>query len=138
MKKMTPERLRQIEEEAGRASPDEIRDFLRKKVGRQLIAILLGGTDLRNFRRADTYLYKKVGLEEAEMRKIEECYLAARIIDDIRNFEKDVDKGVARNWLKLPCFHLADHAPICAIRDGRTYNHLSVIGAAKTFVLWKK
>jgi|GEM_PF-5192304 len=138
MKRMTDKRLARIEKEAGSAGPEEIRDFLRIKVGRRLLAILLGGRDLRNLRRADAYLYKKVRLEEPEMRKIDECYLAARIIDGLRDFDKGFDMNLARNWLMLSCLHLGDNAPICAIRDGRTYNHLSAIGAAKTFVLRQK
>ena len=112
-----------------------MRNFLKRKVRIDLIAILLGKPNKPNFSRASSYLYKGVKLNELEMLKIEECYMCARIIDQLRYYEKRVDKQVARNWLAHCCSYLEDHAPILVIRDGTGYNHLSALGAAKTFVL---
>lgn len=131
---MTEKQIEAIEREVSRASEDMKRKFLRRRVGRQLIAILLGKPGESNFSRADSYLYKGSRLGKYEILKVEECYLVAMIIDGLRRNKKN-DENVAKNWLMLPCSYLEDHAPICAIRDGRSYNHLSAIGAAKTFVL---
>lgn len=135
---MTEKQIARVECAVSRHNQAVTRRFLKQKVGRQLIAILFGKPDKPNFSRADSYLYKGARLRNGEILKVEVCYLAARIIDELRKHENGVDEKVARNWLMLPCLHLEDQAPICAIRDGRSYNHLSAIGAAKTFVLWRK
>lgn len=136
--KMTRKEIEELGQRALKETEVTVRNFLKRKVGRRLIAILLGKPDKPNFSRADSYLYKGTKLNEWEMLKIRDCYLSARVIDQIRYSAKGIDKNVARNWLTQPSSHLEDHAPICAIRDGRSYNHLSAIGAAKTFVLWKR
>lgn len=135
MRKLTDKIVSRVDLEAQRASPEVMRKFLKKRVGRKLLSVLLGGSALPNQRRADAYLYQAVALSESEMLKIEECYRAARIIDELRRRCSDFDDNLARNWLMLPCYHLSDVAPICVIRDGRSINHLSAVGAAKTFVL---
>ena len=131
---------KEIEEFGWRALKEKetvVRNFLKRKVGRKLIAILLGKPDKPDYLRADAFLYKRAKLNEREMLKIEECYEAARIIDQLRYRENGIDKMVARNWLRMRCYHLSEQIPICVIRDGRNYNYLSAIGAAKTFVLNK-
>ena len=134
---MTEKQIARIEQEVGRTKKNTRRKFLKQRVGRQLLAILLGKPNKSNFSKAKGYLYKGTRLGSWEILKVEECHLAARIINGLRRFEKDVDLMVARNWLNQPCHYLENVAPICAIRDGRSYNHLSAIGAAKTFVLNK-
>jgi len=128
-------RIEDVEADAVRAGEETIRNFLRRKVGRWLMAKLLGKPDKPDISKADTYLYKGAKLGEWDMLKARECYLAALIVNELRFIEDGIDRNVARNWLKMPCHHLEDRAPICVIRDGRAYSHLSVIGAAKTFVL---
>ena len=135
---MTRKEIEELGQRALKETEAAVRNFLKRKVGRQLIAIILGKPDKPNFLKADSYLYKGVKLNEWEMLKIHDCYLSARVVDQLRYYEKGIDKQVARNWLMSPCSHLEDHAPICAIRDGRSYGHLCALGAAKTFVLWKK
>ncbi len=130
------ERIAEIEEEARKADPETVRTFLKQKVGRWLMATLLGDERKKNVAKADAYLYRKRTLDNLDMMHVEECYLAALIINESRFWTKkvgEIDRNVARNWLMQGCSHLEDHAPICAIRDGRTYNHLSAVGAAKTF-----
>ena len=129
------QRITDIVADAYRADEETVREFLRRKVGRWLVATLLGEPGKPNLAKADAYLYKKARLDNLDMMRVEECYLSARIINELRFIEKDIDRNVARNWLKMPCLHLEDHAPICAIRDGRSYGHLTAIGAAKTFLL---
>jgi len=129
---------KEIEEFGSRALKEKeaaIRKFLKRKVGRQLIAILLGKSDQPNFSSADSYLYKRGKLDEWGMLKINECYKTARIIDQLRYSEKSADPNVVRNWLMMFCSHLEDQIPIYALRDGRSYNHLCALGAAKTFVI---
>lgn len=135
--KMTRKEISELGQRALKENEVTISNFLKRKVGRRLTAILLGKPDKPDFTKADSYLYKGAKLNEWEMLKIKECYMSARIIDQLRYSEKGIDKQVARNWLMLPSLHLEDHAPICAIRDGRSYNHLCALGAAKTFVLNK-
>lgn len=119
--------------DAYRADEEAMRNFLRRKVGRWLVAKLLGNQDKPDVAKADSYLYKNGRLCESDMERLRQCYYAALIINEVRFFRKDYDRNVARNWLKMPCLHLEDVAPVCAIRDGRSYNHLSAVGAAKTF-----
>lgn len=136
-RKITRKEIEEMGQRALKEKEVTIRNFLKREVGRRLIAILLGKPDKPNFSRTDSYLYKGVKLSTMERLKIEECYMSARIIDQLRYSEKGIDKKVARNWLKLPCYHLANHTPIRVIRDGESYNHLCALGAAKTFVLNK-
>lgn len=54
---------KEIEEPGQRALKEKevtVRNFLKRKVGRRLIAILFGKPDKPNFPRADSYLYKGV------------------------------------------------------------------------------
>ncbi|MBU6141905.1 hypothetical protein KGO95_02165 [Patescibacteria group bacterium] len=135
-RKRLEDRLKDIENDARKADPETVRVFLRRKVGRWLIATLLGDEQGKNIAKADAYLYKKATLDNLDMMHVEECYLAALIVNESRFWAKKgqaIDRNIAKNWLMLGCSHLEDHAPICVIRDGRTYNHLSAIGAAKTF-----
>ncbi len=55
---MTDKQIEAIEREVGRASEDEKRKFLKERVGRRLLATLLGKPEKPNFNRADSYLYK--------------------------------------------------------------------------------
>ena len=134
-RKMTRKEISELGQRALPETEVVIRNFLKRKVGRQLIALLFGKPDKPIFLKADSYLYKGAKLDKWEALKARECYIVARIVDQLRYSEKGIDKQVARNWLMSPSYHLEDHAPICALRDGRSYNHLSAVGAAKTFVL---
>lgn len=135
VRKMSREQIEEFGQRKLKESEAAVRDFLKRKVGRRLVAIILGKPEEPNFSRADSYLYKGAKLTRWEALKIEECYIAARVVDQLRYLEKGVDERVARNWLMTSSMHLEDHAPICAIRDGKSYNHLTAVGAAKTFVL---
>ena len=134
---MTGKQIARVECAVSRDNQAVTRRFLKQKVGRLLIATLLGKPHKPNFSRADSYLYKELRLRNSEILKVEVCYLTARLIDEIRHYEKGVCPNVARNWLVMPCSHLSDQVPILAIRDGGSYNHFSAIGAAKTFILNK-
>ncbi|MDE2001366.1 MAG: hypothetical protein KGI60_02230 [Patescibacteria group bacterium] len=131
-------RIAEIENEAKQADDDKMRDFLKKKVGRWLIATLLGVEGKRNVVKADAYLFHGMGLPDGDEVKIRQCYLAALIIDEIRFFAKGgekLDRMLAKNWLMMTCSDVYDDIPICAIRDGKTHPDRSVLDAAKTFVL---
>jgi len=128
-------RIEDIEADARRASEETVRNFLRRKVGRWLVATLLGEPGKPNKDKANAYLYKKATLDNLDMMRIEECYLAASIVYEYRFFKEGIDPDITKNWLKMSCLYLEDHAPICAIRDGRSYGHLTAVGAAKTFLL---
>lgn len=129
------QRLRDIEEDNFRVSEEVVRRFLKRKVGRWVVAKILGGPDKPDMDKARAYLYKNLSLEDPYRMRMEECYRAALIVNEIRFYQDGVDRNVARNWLQMSCPYLEDHAPLCAIRDGRTYAHRSAVGAAKTFFL---
>lgn len=129
------QRIEDIEADARRASEETVRGFLRRKVGRWLIATLLGEPGKPNIAKADAYLYKKAKLDNLDMMRLEECYLAASIVYECRFFKECTEPDVTKVWLKMPCLYLEEHAPICALRDGRSYGHLTAVGAAKTFLL---
>lgn len=134
-RRMTRKEIEEIGRKKLKETEADIREFLKRKVGRHLVAILLGKPKKPNFPMADSYLYKGAKLNKWEELKVEECYIAARVVDQLRHLERWVDKRVARNWLMMPSRILKDHAPICVIRDGMAHGHLSAVGAAKTFVL---
>lgn len=132
-RKALEQRIADIVADAYRADEETVREFLRRKVGRWLLATLLGEPGKPDMPKASAYLYKKARLDKDDIPKVEECYMAALIINEIRFIGKNIDRNVAKNWLKMSCSKLEDHVPICVIRDGRSYNHLTAVGAAKTF-----
>ncbi|OGY64225.1 MAG: hypothetical protein A3I89_02395 [Candidatus Harrisonbacteria bacterium RIFCSPLOWO2_02_FULL_41_11] len=134
---MTTEQIADIENKARTDSEDVKRKFLKQRVGRFVMATLLGKPDKPNFSKADSYLYKGTKLHSPEAGKVKECYVAARIIDEIRKQEKNVDSMVSGNWLGMSCLFLEDLVPISVLRDGAC-RHISVLEAAKASILYLK
>lgn len=135
LRKDLEQRICDIVADAYRADEETVRNFLRRKVGRWLMATLLGEPGKPDIAKADAYLYKKTKLNSLDMARAEECYMTALIVNEVRFYGKYFDPNIGRIWLKMSCSYLEDNAPICVMRDGKSYSHLTAVGAAKTFLL---